>query len=77
MASIAEARVRASIISPPNAPRQTTPKSTTNKSIKNQITMADEDEDLSHLRAPEPQDIDLSDETQDFRFLDKLVYELA
>ncbi|KAF2704502.1 hypothetical protein K504DRAFT_506983 [Pleomassaria siparia CBS 279.74] len=35
--------------------------------------MADEDEDLSHLRGPEPADIDLSDETQDFRFLDKLI----
>lgn len=34
MASIAEARVRASIISPPYAPRQTTPKPTTNESIK-------------------------------------------
>lgn len=34
--------------------------------------MADEDEDLSHLRGPEPTEIDLSDETQDFRFLDKL-----
>lgn len=34
--------------------------------------MADEDEDLSHLRGPEPAEIDLSDETQDFRFLDKL-----
>ncbi|KAF2798667.1 tRNA splicing endonuclease-like protein subunit [Melanomma pulvis-pyrius CBS 109.77] len=34
--------------------------------------MADEDEDLSHLRGPDPVDVDLSDETQDFRFLDKL-----
>jgi tRNA-splicing endonuclease subunit Sen54 len=36
--------------------------------------MADEDEDLSHLQGPEPAEIDLSDETQDFRFLDKLTY---
>lgn len=36
--------------------------------------MADEDEDLSHLRAPDAADIDISDETQDFRFLDKLTY---
>jgi tRNA-splicing endonuclease subunit Sen54 len=37
--------------------------------------MADEDEDLSHLRGPEPAEIDLSEETQDYRFLDKLTYE--
>ena len=36
--------------------------------------MADEDEDLSHLRAPDSADIDLTEETQDFRFLDKLTY---
>ncbi|CAO2650633.1 Nn.00g019250.m01.CDS01 [Neocucurbitaria sp. VM-36] len=34
--------------------------------------MADEDEDISHLRAPDAADIDLTEETQDFRFLDKL-----
>jgi len=36
--------------------------------------MADEDEDLSHLAGPAPEEIDLSDEAQDFRFLDKLTY---
>ena len=36
--------------------------------------MADEDEDLSHLRAPESLDVDLTEETQDFRLLDKLMY---
>ena len=36
--------------------------------------MADEDEELSHLRALDSADVDLSDETQDFRFLDKLTY---
>lgn len=36
--------------------------------------MADEDEDISHLRAPDATDIDLTEETQDFRFLDKLTY---
>ncbi|KAH7080504.1 tRNA-splicing endonuclease subunit sen54 N-term-domain-containing protein [Paraphoma chrysanthemicola] len=34
--------------------------------------MADEDEELSHLRAPDAGDVDLTEETQDFRFLDKL-----
>lgn len=34
--------------------------------------MADEDEDMSHLRAPDAADVDLTEETQDFRFLDKL-----
>ena len=33
--------------------------------------MADEDEDYSFLK-PNPGDIDLSDETQDFRFLSNL-----
>jgi tRNA-splicing endonuclease subunit Sen54 len=36
--------------------------------------MADEDEDLAHLAGPELAEVDLSDETQDFRFLDKLTY---
>ena len=35
--------------------------------------MADEDEDISHLGAAETADIDLTEETQDFRFLDKLM----
>lgn len=39
--------------------------------------MADEDEDLSHLRAPDAADVDLTEETQDFRFLDKLTCVLA
>ncbi|KAH8727636.1 tRNA-splicing endonuclease subunit sen54 N-term-domain-containing protein [Phaeosphaeriaceae sp. PMI808] len=34
--------------------------------------MADEDEDLSHLRAPDTAEIDLTEEAQDFRFFDKL-----
>jgi hypothetical protein len=38
------------------------------------IAMADEDEDVSHLRAPDAVDIDLTEETQDFRFLDKLTF---
>lgn len=33
--------------------------------------MADEDEDLSHLRAPDAAEIDPTEEAQDFRFLDK------
>jgi tRNA-splicing endonuclease subunit Sen54 len=36
--------------------------------------MADEDEELSHLRAPDAGDVDLTEETQDFRFLDKLTF---
>lgn len=36
--------------------------------------MADEDEDLSHLRVPETAEIDLTEEAQDFRFLDKLAF---
>jgi hypothetical protein len=35
--------------------------------------MADEDEDVSHLRAPDAADIDPTEETQDYRALDKLV----
>jgi hypothetical protein len=73
-ASVAEARARASIISAiPCAPPDDSKAHTKRANKNNQSTMADEDEDLSHLRAPEPQDVDLSDETQDFRFLDKLV----
>lgn len=41
------------------------------------VTMADEDEDISHLGAPDAADIDLTEETQDFRFLDKLMCELS
>ena len=37
-------------------------------------TMADEDEDVSILPGAQPAEIDLDDETQDFRFLDKLTY---
>lgn len=37
------------------------------------ITMADADEDVSHLGASEGADVDLTEETQDFRFLDKLM----
>lgn len=36
--------------------------------------MADEDEELSHLRAPDANDIDLTEETQDFRFFNKLTF---
>ena len=37
--------------------------------------MADEDEDIGHGRSSGlAEDVDLSDETQDFRFLDKLTY---
>lgn len=36
--------------------------------------MADEDEDISILPGAHPAEIDLDDETQDFRFLDKLTY---
>lgn len=36
--------------------------------------MADEDEDISILPGAQPAEIDLDDETQDFRFLDKLTY---
>jgi hypothetical protein len=39
--------------------------------------MADEDEDISHLRAPDAGDFDPTEEAQDFRFLDKLTYALA
>jgi tRNA-splicing endonuclease subunit Sen54 len=39
--------------------------------------MADEDEDISHLRAPEVGDFDPTEEAQDFRFLDKLTHALA
>jgi tRNA-splicing endonuclease subunit Sen54 len=38
--------------------------------------MADEDEDLSHLRAPDAADNDPTEETQDFRGLDKLMFVL-
>lgn len=36
--------------------------------------MADDEDDISRLAGAEPAEIDLSDETQDFRFLDKLRY---
>jgi tRNA-splicing endonuclease subunit Sen54 len=36
--------------------------------------MADEDEDLSHLRAPDAADADPTEEAQDFRFFDKLMF---
>jgi tRNA-splicing endonuclease subunit Sen54 len=36
--------------------------------------MADADEDSSFLRAPDAADVDLTEETQDFRFLDKLTW---
>lgn len=36
--------------------------------------MADEDEEVSHMRASDAADIDLTEETQDFRFLDKLTF---
>jgi tRNA-splicing endonuclease subunit Sen54 len=35
--------------------------------------MADEDEELSHLRAPDAEDHDPTEEAQDFRSLDKLM----
>jgi tRNA-splicing endonuclease subunit Sen54 len=35
--------------------------------------MADEDEELSHLRAPDAGDNDPTEEAQDFRSLDKLM----
>lgn len=35
--------------------------------------MTDEDEELSHLHAPDPTDADPTDEAQDFRALDKLM----
>jgi tRNA-splicing endonuclease subunit Sen54 len=36
--------------------------------------MADADEDSSFLRATDAADVDLTEETQDFRFLDKLTW---
>jgi hypothetical protein len=36
--------------------------------------MADADEDVSHLGAQEATENDPTEETQDFRFLDKLMY---
>jgi hypothetical protein len=36
--------------------------------------MADEDEHLSHLRAPDAADDDPEEETHDYRALDKLAY---
>lgn len=36
--------------------------------------MADADEDVSHMAAHEGADNDPTEETQDFRFLDKLMY---
>lgn len=36
--------------------------------------MADADEDVSHLNAQEGAENDPTEETQDFRFLDKLMY---
>jgi hypothetical protein len=36
--------------------------------------MADEDEDLSHMRAPDAGDIDPTEETPDFRLLDRLKF---
>jgi len=38
--------------------------------------MADEDEDFSFFKGPSAAEIDLSDETQDFRFLSNLSYVL-
>jgi hypothetical protein len=38
------------------------------------ITMADEDEDLSHLRAPDAADEDPTEEAQDFSVFDKLMF---
>lgn len=34
--------------------------------------MADQDEDISHLRAPDATDYDPTEEAQDFRLLEKL-----
>jgi tRNA-splicing endonuclease subunit Sen54 len=36
--------------------------------------MADEEEDVSHLRAPDAADYDPTEEAQDFLKLDKLTY---
>jgi tRNA-splicing endonuclease subunit Sen54 len=36
--------------------------------------MNDEDEEVSHLRAPDTADNDQDEEAQDFRALDKLMY---
>jgi hypothetical protein len=36
------------------------------------VAMADQDEDISHLRAPDATDYDPTEETQDFRLLEKL-----
>ena len=36
------------------------------------VVMADQDEDISHLRAPDAGDFDPTEETQDFRLLEKL-----
>jgi len=38
------------------------------------ITMADADEDASHLRVPDAADYDPTEEAQDFLKLDKLTY---
>jgi tRNA-splicing endonuclease subunit Sen54 len=38
------------------------------------MTMADQDEDISHLRAPDAADYDPTEEAQDFLKLDKLTY---
>jgi hypothetical protein len=41
------------------------------------VTMADEDEELSHLRASDAADHDPTEEAQDFRGLDKLMFVLS
>jgi hypothetical protein len=38
--------------------------------------MADAEEDMSHLRAPDPADYDPTEEAQDFLKLDKFTYAL-
>jgi hypothetical protein len=76
VASIAEFEIRVMQFQKVTHPRSLRPELLRFHGARDEITitMADEDEDVSHLRAPDAVDIDLTEETQDFRFLDKLTF---
>jgi hypothetical protein len=59
----------------PNLPHQTSnPQTHDIRHALAFVAMADQDEDVSHLRAPDPADYDPTEEAQDFLKLDKLTY---
>lgn len=57
-------------VSPPKARGGTI--ALTQPQFSEKVVMADQDEDISHLRAPDAGDFDPTEETQDFRLLEKL-----